>query len=130
MFPAPSSSSSSSPTSPPFFLPNSSTIVAKKDPNLIVPNTYLLHQELLNFMLVAMPTQLLSGPSPGPKDIHPFIDMAMVQEISSVFYRELVLQLIRILVVIQVTDSLIESSCSVPVGASNAISASPSDALL
>ncbi|KAF5949796.1 hypothetical protein HYC85_011789 [Camellia sinensis] len=31
-------------------------------------------------MLVAMSTQLLSGPSPGPKDIHPFIDMAMVQE--------------------------------------------------
>ncbi|GMP99556.1 hypothetical protein CsSME_00046989 [Camellia sinensis var. sinensis] len=50
----------------------------------VSPNTYLLHQELLNFMLVAMPTQLLSGPSPGPKDIHPFIDMAMVQESSFV----------------------------------------------
>ncbi|CAL5436766.1 unnamed protein product [Camellia sinensis] len=50
----------------------------------VSPNTYLLHQELLNFMLVAMSTQLLSGPSPGPKDIHPFIDMAMVQESSFV----------------------------------------------
>ncbi|PSS33837.1 Dymeclin like [Actinidia chinensis var. chinensis] len=44
----------------------------------------LLHHELLNFMLVAMSTQLLSGPSPGPKDIHPFIDAAMVQESSLV----------------------------------------------
>lgn len=43
------------------------------------PQTYLLHQELLNFMLIAMSTQLLSGPSPGPKDVHPFIDAAMVE---------------------------------------------------
>ncbi|KAI8027059.1 hypothetical protein LOK49_LG02G00298 [Camellia lanceoleosa] len=50
----------------------------------VSPNTYLLHQELLNFMLVAMSTQLLSGPSPGHKDIHPFTDMAMVQECSFV----------------------------------------------
>ncbi|KAL7220356.1 hypothetical protein ACSBR2_013270 [Camellia fascicularis] len=35
-------------------------------------------------MLVAMSTQLVSGPSPGPKDIHPFIDVAMVQESSLV----------------------------------------------
>lgn len=40
----------------------------------------LLHHELLNFMLVAMSTQLCSGPSPGPKDMHPFIDAAMLQE--------------------------------------------------
>lgn len=43
------------------------------------PNTYLLHQELLNFMLVAMSTQLLYGPSPGPTDTNPFIDAAMAQ---------------------------------------------------
>ena len=30
-------------------------------------------------MLVAMSTQLHSGPSPGLKDVHPFIDAAMVQ---------------------------------------------------
>ena len=30
-------------------------------------------------MLVAMSTQLLSGPSPGPKDVNPFIDAAMSQ---------------------------------------------------
>ncbi|KAL3507826.1 hypothetical protein ACH5RR_033208 [Cinchona calisaya] len=47
-------------------------------------NTYLLHHELLNFMLIAMSTQLLSGPSPGPDDIHPFIDAVMVQESSLV----------------------------------------------
>ncbi|CAL5337612.1 dymeclin-like [Camellia sinensis] len=50
----------------------------------VSPNTYLLHHEVLNFMLVAMSTQLVSGPSPGPKDIHPFIDVAMVQESSLV----------------------------------------------
>ncbi|KAL2469817.1 Dymeclin [Abeliophyllum distichum] len=44
------------------------------------PDTYLLHHELLNFILIAMSTQLLSGPSPGPSDVHPFIDAAMVQE--------------------------------------------------
>lgn len=42
-------------------------------------DTYILHHELLNFMLVAMSTQLLSGPSPGPEDAHPFTDAAMVQ---------------------------------------------------
>ncbi|XP_052191505.1 uncharacterized protein LOC127800753 isoform X7 [Diospyros lotus] len=50
----------------------------------VSPNTYLLHHELLNFILVAMSTQLLSGPSPGPNDVHPFIDAAMVQEIPLV----------------------------------------------
>ncbi|KAJ4722539.1 Dymeclin [Melia azedarach] len=50
----------------------------------VSPHTYRLHQELLNFMLVAMSTQLLSGPSPGPKDVHPFIDAAMAEENSLV----------------------------------------------
>lgn len=48
------------------------------------PETHLLHHELLNFMLIAMSTQLLSGPSPGPKDVNPFIDAAMAQESSLV----------------------------------------------
>ncbi|XP_010259149.1 PREDICTED: dymeclin isoform X1 [Nelumbo nucifera] len=47
-------------------------------------HTCLLHHELLNFMLVAMSTQLHSGPSPGPKDVHPFIDAAIAEEISLV----------------------------------------------
>ncbi|WCJ23861.1 hypothetical protein M5689_005863 [Euphorbia peplus] len=42
--------------------------------------TYMLHQELLNFMLVAMSTQLLYGPSPGLADMNPFIDAAMNQD--------------------------------------------------
>ncbi|CAN6439611.1 unnamed protein product [Victoria cruziana] len=42
-------------------------------------NSCLLHHEVLNLMLVAMSTQLRSGPSPGPKDVHPFIDAAMMQ---------------------------------------------------
>ncbi|KAJ8464683.1 hypothetical protein OPV22_027235 [Ensete ventricosum] len=46
----------------------------------VSPRTCLLHHELLNLMLVAMSTQLCSGPSPGPKDVHPFIDAAMLQE--------------------------------------------------
>ncbi|KAJ0681748.1 putative dymeclin [Helianthus annuus] len=50
----------------------------------VSPKTYLLHHELLNFMLIAMSTQLLSGPSPGPNDAHPFIDAAMSQEHSLV----------------------------------------------
>lgn len=45
----------------------------------VSPQTNLLHQELLNFMLITMSTQLLSGPSPGPKDVHPFIDAAMAE---------------------------------------------------
>ncbi|KAL8490908.1 hypothetical protein ACS0TY_022784 [Phlomoides rotata] len=55
--------------------------IAKVD---IRPGTYLLHHELLNFVLIAMSTQLLSGPSPGPSDTHPFIDAAMIQESSLV----------------------------------------------
>ncbi|XP_020547879.1 dymeclin isoform X3 [Sesamum indicum] len=55
--------------------------IAKVD---ISPRTYLLHYELLNFMLIAMSTQLVSGPSPGPNDAHPFIDAAMAQETSLV----------------------------------------------
>ncbi|XP_050218594.1 uncharacterized protein LOC126669224 [Mercurialis annua] len=47
-------------------------------------NTYLLHQELLNFMLVAMSTQLLYGSSPGTADMNPFIDAAMAQDSSLV----------------------------------------------
>ncbi|KAL5712454.1 hypothetical protein ACHQM5_014691 [Ranunculus cassubicifolius] len=46
--------------------------------------TYLLHHELLNFVLVAMSTQLRSGPTPGSNDVHPFIDSAMDQESSVV----------------------------------------------
>ncbi|XP_074307211.1 uncharacterized protein LOC141642331 [Silene latifolia] len=48
------------------------------------PHTYRLHYELLNFMMVAMSTQLLSGPSPGPKDVHPFSNAVMAQEASLV----------------------------------------------
>ncbi|PAN28238.1 hypothetical protein PAHAL_5G139500 [Panicum hallii] len=43
-----------------------------------------LHHELLNLMLVLMSTQLCSGPSPEPKDVHPFIDAAMLQDSSIV----------------------------------------------
>lgn len=50
----------------------------------VSPGTYLLHQELLNFIVIASSTQLLSGPTPGPNDIHPFIDAAMTQESSLV----------------------------------------------
>ncbi|KAK6122694.1 hypothetical protein DH2020_043563 [Rehmannia glutinosa] len=57
------------------------TFIAKVD---VSPGTYLLHHELLNFMLIAMSTQLLSGPSPGLNDKHPFIDAAMIQESSLV----------------------------------------------
>ncbi|XP_043692031.1 dymeclin-like isoform X2 [Telopea speciosissima] len=45
---------------------------------------YLLHHELLNFMLIAMSTQLCYAPSPGPEDVHPFLDAAMIQETSLV----------------------------------------------
>ncbi|KAI4368378.1 hypothetical protein MLD38_016940 [Melastoma candidum] len=48
----------------------------------VSPNTYVLHQELLNFTLVAMSTQLRCGSSPGPRDVNPFIDAAMSQETS------------------------------------------------
>ncbi|XP_047317514.1 dymeclin isoform X2 [Impatiens glandulifera] len=46
----------------------------------VSPNTYQLHQQLLVFLLTAFSTQLISGPSPGPMDVHPFIDAAMSQE--------------------------------------------------
>ncbi|XP_039130514.1 dymeclin [Dioscorea cayenensis subsp. rotundata] len=46
----------------------------------VSPHSCLLHHELLNLMFVAMSTQLRSGPSPGTKDVHPFIDAAMIQE--------------------------------------------------
>ncbi|KAH6768498.1 dyggve-melchior-clausen syndrome protein [Perilla frutescens var. frutescens] len=55
--------------------------IAKVD---VRPGIYLLHHELLNFLLIAMSTQLLAGPSPGPNDKHPFIDAAMTQESSLV----------------------------------------------
>ncbi|XP_007034867.2 PREDICTED: dymeclin [Theobroma cacao] len=62
----------------------------------VSPTTSLLHQELLNFMLVGMSTQLLSGPSPGPKDVNPFIDAAMSQEslLVSLVVRRLLLNYI------------------------------------
>ncbi|KAL5158925.1 Dymeclin [Glycine soja] len=47
----------------------------------VSPNTYFLHLELLNFMIIAMSTQLLRGPSPGPNDVNPFLDAAMAQQI-------------------------------------------------
>ncbi|KAF7806909.1 dymeclin [Senna tora] len=62
----------------------------------VSPNTYLLHLELLNFMLIAMSTQLLCGPSPGPNDMNPFLDAAMAQDSSLVnsFVRKLLLNYI------------------------------------
>ena len=54
--------------------------------SLASPNSYVLHQELLNFMIVAMSIQLLSGPSPGPRDANPFIDAAMSQVTSSLIF--------------------------------------------
>ncbi|CAN0857188.1 DYM [Linum grandiflorum] len=50
----------------------------------VSPKTYVLHLELLNFMFVAMSTQLLYGPTPAPTDMNPFIDAAMTQENSLV----------------------------------------------
>uniref|UniRef100_A0A2P2MPV0 Dymeclin n=1 Tax=Rhizophora mucronata TaxID=61149 RepID=A0A2P2MPV0_RHIMU len=64
----------------------------------VSPNTYLLHQELLNFMLVAMSTQLLYGPSPGSADMNPFIDTVMEQDsslVSSVVCRLLLNYIMR-----------------------------------
>lgn len=62
----------------------------------VTPSTYLLHLEVVNLLLVAMSTQLHSGPSPGPKDVHPFIDAAMVQESALVgpFVRRLLISYI------------------------------------
>uniref|UniRef100_A0A7N0ZW86 Dymeclin n=1 Tax=Kalanchoe fedtschenkoi TaxID=63787 RepID=A0A7N0ZW86_KALFE len=50
----------------------------------ISPGTYVLHHELLDFLLVTMSTQLLAGPSPGPEDVNPFIDAIMGQDPSLV----------------------------------------------
>ncbi|PWZ30063.1 Dymeclin [Zea mays] len=50
----------------------------------VSPESCYLHHELLNLMLVLMSTQLCSGPSPEPKDVHPFIDAAMLQDSSVV----------------------------------------------
>ncbi|CAL1396566.1 unnamed protein product [Linum trigynum] len=50
----------------------------------VSPNTCSLHQELLNFLFVALSTQLLYAPTPGPTDMNPFIDAAMTQESSLV----------------------------------------------
>ncbi|KAJ1423853.1 Dyggve-Melchior-Clausen syndrome protein [Sesbania bispinosa] len=50
----------------------------------VSPNTFLLHLELLNFMIIAMSTQLLCGPSPGPNDMNSFLDAAMAQDSSLV----------------------------------------------
>ncbi|KAB2014626.1 hypothetical protein ES319_D09G239400v1 [Gossypium barbadense] len=64
----------------------------------VSPTTSLLHQELLNFMLIVMSTQLLSGPTPGPKDVNPFLDAAMSQEsllVSSVVRRLLLNYIMR-----------------------------------
>ncbi|XP_077247325.1 uncharacterized protein LOC143887097 [Tasmannia lanceolata] len=46
----------------------------------VSPHTCLLHHELLNLMLVAMSTQLCSGPSPVLKDVNPFINAAMLSD--------------------------------------------------
>ncbi|KAK7393723.1 hypothetical protein VNO78_22287 [Psophocarpus tetragonolobus] len=43
-------------------------------------DTYFLHLELLNFMIIAMSTQLLCCPSPGLNDVNPFLDAAMAQD--------------------------------------------------
>ncbi|XP_061337105.1 uncharacterized protein LOC133284132 isoform X2 [Gastrolobium bilobum] len=54
------------------------------------PSTYFLHLELLNFMIIAMSTQLLCEPSPGPNDVNPFLDAAMAQDgslVSSVVFK-------------------------------------------
>lgn len=51
--------------------------ISKSDPSA---HSYILHHEVLNFILVAMSTQLRSGPCPGPKDVHPFIDAAMSKD--------------------------------------------------
>ncbi|KAK7270560.1 hypothetical protein RIF29_23790 [Crotalaria pallida] len=56
----------------------------------VSPDTYLLHLELLNFMIIAMSTQLLCGPSPAPDDMNPFLEAAMAQDstlVTSVVHR-------------------------------------------
>ncbi|XP_020579744.1 dymeclin isoform X2 [Phalaenopsis equestris] len=51
--------------------------IGKSDPSA---HSYILHHELLNFILVAMSTLLRSGPCLGPKGVHRFIDAAMSQD--------------------------------------------------
>ncbi|KAL8481656.1 hypothetical protein ACS0TY_027966 [Phlomoides rotata] len=60
-----------------FIMSSALNFICKVD---VSPGTYLLHQELFNFIVIAMSTQLLSGPTPGPNDTHPFIDAVMAQE--------------------------------------------------
>eukprot|EP00252_Welwitschia_mirabilis_P020819 TRINITY_DN5186_c0_g2_i1.p1 TRINITY_DN5186_c0_g2~~TRINITY_DN5186_c0_g2_i1.p1 ORF type:complete len:724 (+),score=122.40 TRINITY_DN5186_c0_g2_i1:15-2186(+) len=62
----------------------------------VTQSTYFLHLEVVNLLLVAMSTQLHSGPAAGPEDIHPFLDAAMRQENSLVgpFVRRLLLSYI------------------------------------
>ncbi|KAH9298090.1 hypothetical protein KI387_029772 [Taxus chinensis] len=81
-----------------FFMQGILAFIGSSD---VTPFSYLLHLEVVNLLLVAMSTQLHSGPSPGPKDIHPFIDAAMVQESVLVgpFVRKLLLSYITRLAV-------------------------------
>lgn len=60
------------------------------------PSTYLLHLEVGNLLLVMMSTQLHSAVSPGPKNIHIFLDAAMLQETAlvSLVVRKLLLSYI------------------------------------
>ncbi|KMZ75914.1 hypothetical protein ZOSMA_109G00040 [Zostera marina] len=46
----------------------------------VSPHSCLLHHELLNFIIVAMSTQLRLGPIPELNDMHPFIDAVMDQD--------------------------------------------------
>ncbi|KAE8717627.1 Chlorophyllase 1 family protein [Hibiscus syriacus] len=79
----------------------------------VSPMTSLLHQELLNFVLVAMSTQLLSGPTPGPKDVNPFLDAAMSQKkINWVFYKSWVCCCKPGIVAIQLFDRNDDSATS------------------
>ncbi|XP_023540622.1 dymeclin-like [Cucurbita pepo subsp. pepo] len=70
---------------------------------------YLLHVELLNFMLISMSTQLLSGPSPRPKDFNPFIDAAMSQD------RALVIVVMRKLLLNYISRPNVPLNSSYPV---------------
>ncbi|PKA65904.1 hypothetical protein AXF42_Ash010313 [Apostasia shenzhenica] len=72
-------------------------------------HSFVLHHELLNFLMVAMSTQLRSGPSPGPNDSHPFIDAAMAQEGA------LVTSVVRRLLLNFITRSHIPFSSHYPV---------------
>lgn len=69
---------------------------------------YLLHVELLNFMLIAMSTQLLSGPSPRPKDFNPFIDAIMTQDSA------LVIVVVRKLLINYISRPMVPLNSSYP----------------